>query len=496
MTRADYPSPPHLLPELRRLRAPEPRPRPRPGNAVPGRLAFLSAHPEYGLTARLDELRAEEYAHLDADGHVYLDYAGAGLPTRAQSVRHAERLRAVRVGSVGLGASRSHADLIEQARSAVLRHFGASPEEYTVVFTAGATEACRLVGECYRFGPGGRFVHLLDGHQAVNGIRGFARAKGAEVRTVGLAGPELRGDEARLRALLERPAARPRLRRAHGGAGGGAGLFAYPAQSNFTGVRHPLEWVGLARERGFDVLLDAAASVSSRRLDLGAVAPDFVAVSWYKVFGPPAGLGSLVARRAALARLERPLAGVCEEDVPGPAALQGLLEGLRLLDEVDVDTVDLRVRCLTDRLLERLTSARHATGMPLVRVYGPDGAEGRGGIVTFNLLDPSGAVVDERIVARDAAAQRITLRVGDFHNPGAAAAALALDRDRLSARPAPAMVVDEVLDRLGPSPARAVRVSTGIVSDLTDVSRFVEFAVDTYLDRFPDRGGLLSRPGP
>jgi selenocysteine lyase/cysteine desulfurase len=54
------------------------------------------------------------------------------------------------------------------------------------------------------------------------------------------------------------------------------------------------------------VLLDAAAYVPAHGLDLSAVHPDFVPVSWYKVFGYPTGVGCLIARREALARLRRP----------------------------------------------------------------------------------------------------------------------------------------------------------------------------------------------
>ena len=48
------------------------------------------------------------------------------------------------------------------------------------------------------------------------------------------------------------------------------GLFAYPAQSNFSGVQHSLAWIEVAHEHGYDVLLDAAAYVPSNRLDLSA----------------------------------------------------------------------------------------------------------------------------------------------------------------------------------------------------------------------------------
>jgi selenocysteine lyase/cysteine desulfurase len=83
-------------------------------------------------------------------------------------------------------------------------------------------------------------------------------------------------------------------------------LFAYPAQSSFSEVQHPLGWVAAAKARGFDVLLDAAAFVPTNRLDLWRVKPDFVALSFYKMFGYPTGVGALIARHEALARLHRP----------------------------------------------------------------------------------------------------------------------------------------------------------------------------------------------
>lgn len=86
----------------------------------------------------------------------------------------------------------------------------------------------------------------------------------------------------------------------------GHNLFAYPAQSNFSGVQHPLAWIPKARARGWDVLLDAAAYVPTNHLDLSEWHPDFVTVSFYKMFGYPTGVGALIARQEALRKLRRP----------------------------------------------------------------------------------------------------------------------------------------------------------------------------------------------
>src|SRR5258708_37886167 len=86
----------------------------------------------------------------------------------------------------------------------------------------------------------------------------------------------------------------------------GVGFFRSPPQRNVSVVQHPLRWIQSAHEQGYDVLLDAAAYVPANRLDLSVVKPDFVPVSWYKVFGYPTGIGCLIARREALGRLWRP----------------------------------------------------------------------------------------------------------------------------------------------------------------------------------------------
>ena len=257
---------------------------------------FLGRYPDYAATSPLDNLRAREYARLDREGHVYLDYTGGGLYAESQVRRHADLLTASILGnphSASL-ASTATTELVEAARRSVLAWFNASPAEYTAVFTLNATGALKHVAESYPFGPGGRYILTADNHNSVNGIREFARARGASLDYVPLTLPDLRIDRARLGALLAgADPSRPNL-------------LAFPAQSNFSGVKHPLEIVDEAHGKGWDVLLDAAAFVPTSRLDLGAVKPDFVCLSFYKMFGYPTGVGCLLVRHSALGRLHRP----------------------------------------------------------------------------------------------------------------------------------------------------------------------------------------------
>src|SRR5271155_827505 len=95
---------------------------------------FLAAYPDYAATARLDELRATEYSYLDAGGHVYLDYTGAGLAANAQLLAHQARLRTGVYGNPHSENPTSSAAtlLVERTRGAVLRYFNATADEYAV----------------------------------------------------------------------------------------------------------------------------------------------------------------------------------------------------------------------------------------------------------------------------------------------------------------------------------------------------------------------------
>jgi len=530
----------------------------RAGNDRPPEPAgFLSAYPGYRSTALLDRLRATEYSYLDAGGHIYLDYAGAGLPAQSQLRAHAERMRGRCFGNPHSEnpASAASTELIEQTRLAVLAHFNAPPEEYAAIFTPNATGACRLVGEAYPFGPRTRLVLTQDNHNSVNGIREFARSRGASTHYVPLCSAELRVDDDAIRQALARPRPGPlgaawrvarsgvapwagrglRARRQRSLAGEGVrdagrpvaalsavaarrrGLLAYPAQSNFTGVQHPLRWIELAHEHGYDVLLDAAAYLPSNRLDLSAVKPDFVPVSWYKVFGYPTGIGCLIARREALARLWRPwfaggsvyLASVqgdwhtlapdeaqFEDGTVSFGQIPDLESGLSWVNGIGIDRIHERVTCLTGWLIDRLAALRHGNGEPMARIYGPASTRDRGGTVAFNLLDPAGRIIDERAVARATAAAGISIRTGCHCNPGVSEGASQLARqDWRKAARARVRTMDQYLDLLGLPSAGALRASVGLASNVEDVERFLAFVEMAYRDRVVGTGGLAPRRG-
>lgn len=142
----------------------------------------------------LDVLRATEFSRLDATGHTYLDYTGGGLYPSSLLNEHFKLLQESVLGNPHSNnpTSRASTELVEEARRAVfeffdglhrilpsfihstysnacfIAFFAADQEEYTVIFTANASNALKLVGESYPFGQGSRYLVSGDNHNSCN----------------------------------------------------------------------------------------------------------------------------------------------------------------------------------------------------------------------------------------------------------------------------------------------------------------------------------------
>ena len=424
------------------------------------------------------ELRAREFARLDATGLVYLDYAGAALYPASLVRRDARRLSATAYGNPHSesGPSRLSTEAIDTARRVTLRWLDADPSQYDVVFTANATAAIRILAEAFPFRHGSRLVLTADNHNSVNGLRVRAGRRRALVDYVPLDG-NLRASDPSPWLMAPRAPS----------------LFAFPAQSNFSGVRHPLEWVAAAQERGYRVLLDAAAFLPTKALSLSAVPADFVALSFYKLFGYPSGVGALVARRDALAELRRTYFGGgsvqfvsvqngiararsggerFEDGTPNFLAMPAVADGLRWLRRVEPWRVEQHVAMLT-----RLTLGRMAALGERAIVYGPSATCDRGGTIAFNLRR-DGRVLPYEEVEAAARDRGIALRGGCFCNPGAAERAFGIPADRAAGCFRGRFTIPRFRACLDGPPVGALRVSIGIPTTPADIEALIEFIIE------------------
>ena len=461
--------------------------------------SFLAAFPAYHNTPSLDKLRETEYARLDANQQIYLDYTGGGLYAQSQLDAHFEMLKN---GVWGNPHSQNPTSLamterVEHARAYVLKYFNADPDEYDVIFTPNASGALKIVGESFPFTADSRYMLIFDNHNSVNGIREFARAKGAEVQYIPTRLPDLRLHADDLMQQLEKrdPAAN--------------NLFAYTAQSNFSGVQHDLDLIQTAQELGWHVLLDAAAYVPTNRLDLSEHHPDFVTLSFYKMFGYPTGLGCLIARKSALSMLQRPwFAGgtititsvqgagwhylieghaAFEDGTVNYLNIPAVETGLKHIEAVGIEHINTRVKCLTGWLLQQMSSLKHDNGKPVVTLYGPLNTEMRGGTIAFNVEASDGTRFDYRRVEMLGNKANISLRTGCFCNPGSGEIAHQLTQDEMaqifsSKEAIPFDDLYELVQEQFQKYPSTIRISVGIATNFNDVYTFMAF-----LEQFKNR---------
>ena len=364
---------------------------------------------------------------------VYLDYAGAALPTRTQLERIIESSQNILANphSTGPAASRTLL-LMEQAKKLVMDHFQCQPGHfagltsppesctpmdchpgYDVVWTSGATESLRIVSERFpwmtcdeRCGRRSTLVYSQNSHTSVVGMRGLALAKGAtfqchslsdicsaDIRTIGgwtscLADTQCNCcRESSVRNLLVFP-----LQCNFGG-----------DKANVTNVIQKFRKVTSNEGPQWYTMIDLAKAASTEPINLKYLDPDFACVSFYKLFGEPTGLGALFVKRTAVNiltgeaenyKLDRYFGGGSVDAVlprvnfavgrTSPSLLASLSNGsvhfrgisslCHGFDELDrvggMESVRAHTAELAAELARRLRELQHGNGRPAVVIYG------------------------------------------------------------------------------------------------------------------------------
>ena len=267
-------------------------------------------------------------------GCVYLDHTGTTLYSKTHIQRYQDDLFINLYGnphSQNPSSVRS-TETIEQVRTMILDHFGTDASHYDVIFTSGCTRSMQLVAESFPWASnsqsgnkippvqyittkydvtethntaahdptGSIFCYLEDNHTSAIGIREIAADRGAQLVCVNEDCLVLNTNSSKHTTSAYKPSScEPTTVTLYH-------LFAYPAQSNFNGRKYPLSWIHSVQSMLPDiagvqgkwlVLLDAAAFVSTNHLDLSIHPAHFVALSFYKIFGFPTGLGALLVRQ-------------------------------------------------------------------------------------------------------------------------------------------------------------------------------------------------------
>ncbi|KAG0229503.1 hypothetical protein BGW41_003013 [Actinomortierella wolfii] len=488
----------------------------------------------YGYNGRIDTIRQEQYPQIkDA---VYLDHAGATLPAQSTIQRFTADLTQNLYANPHSKSPSSLATSarINSVRRQILEHFNASTlGEWDVIFTSNATAAIKLVGEAFPWTrtyeqeqPNGkassRLLLFREAHTSVVGLRALAddESRAIQVETVDRAMIDscLNDQQQPPSGLLETACTNPTS----------YNMFAYPAQCNFSGRRFPLSWAHQIRQKFSSstsktlVLLDAASYVMTSPISLENVdqSPDFMVVSFYKMFGFPTGLGCLIVKTEHRDLLQKQYFGggtvsAITSDSMWQVyrdSLHGRFEDgtLNFMDIIALDhafastkalygsfaNITPHVSSLHQLLYNGLRQLKHWNGTPVCTLYierAPGDKEGDpsslvgnpteyGPIVNFNLKQSNGKWIGYGQVERLASMKGIHVRTGGFCNPGSMQRWLELSSEQVKKNLEAGHVCWNDTDILDEKPTGSIRVSLGAMSTAQDVLYLLDFLSEYFVE--------------
>lgn len=479
------------------------------------------------------EFSAEEQKLIDKEfsrlaDSIYLDHAGTTLYADSQVAAAAQQLQ--RDVICNPHTCRATGDYVDQVRYKILEFFNTNADDYHVVFTANATAALRLVAEHFDFSSEGNFHYCQENHTSVLGMRQLVKAK----RIYMLTQEEILLCDVDMNSYSSEAAAAAVTATSTQG----NSLVTFSAQCNFSGYKLPLGvidkmhkfgvqqpgkcvWGKAARQRKEDlnyyICLDAAAFAASSPLDLQRYRPDYVCVSFYKIFGYPTGVGALlVSRRGAEVLHKRYFGGGSinyvyphtmdhqlrnvfherfEDGTLPFLSIVELLQGFRTLERFvpgqSMERISRHVHGLARYCQQQLLKLKHPNGAPLIKLYNKVGYADRskqGGVVAFNVLTDLGGYVGFGEVACVAALHRILLRTGCFCNIGACQRYLKLSDDTMdSIYKRAGRICGDYYDLLDGQPTGAVRVSFGYMTRKTHIDQLLQMLRISYLNVKPQQ---------
>ena len=165
--------------------------------------------------------------------------------------------------------------------------------------------------------------------------------------------------------------------------------------SNVTGSIAPLEaMVKSAHRHNVMVLVDAAQTAGSHKIDAAALGIDMIAFTGHKSLLGPTGTGGLYVRpgldlkplreggtgsQSELDQHPESMPERLEAGTLNNAGLAGLLEGLKFIDNTGIEAIQEHEQTIRSYLYERLQK------LPNVKTYGPSSDEPASSIVSFTI---------------------------------------------------------------------------------------------------------------
>ena len=299
----------------------------------------------------------------------------------------------------------------------------------------------------------------------------------------------------------------------------GLHLLSYPATCNFSGRRYPLGALELLARSGLKlgdvtfppnsvkVFIDAAAALSTSEIDLSRDSPHFLAVSFYKLFGFPTGIGALFVRNDSCQLMDKRYFGggtvwnylsrhdfhlrkdtkeFFEEGTISYQSIFALHHGFQALRTLGLSMrgIASHTFSLTEYTHARLSSLRHYNGAQLCELYSscPLLAETQGAILSFNVMRSDGRYVGYTTLLILANSNSIYLRVGSFCNVGACQKYLKLSDELMLRFLEAGHTCGDKIDLVNGVPTGAVRISFGFYNTIEDADKLITMLERNFIE--------------
>ncbi|GME67236.1 unnamed protein product [[Candida] boidinii] len=466
------------------------------------------------MSSYIEKLREKEYPNLTQN--TYLDHAGMTLYCKTL-VENSSKILISNLFSNPHSLStlsKSTELLIKQTRLKILNLFQADPAIYDIAFTQNSTAAVKILAESVRDKTNGDFQYYynLNSHTSLIGVRNLCNdesdfTKFDDINEVtSLFKKNENSSDSNLKLKL----------------------ISWTGQSNFNGERFPMNlWHTIFKSfdesdlcndndddqqgKGEVYTLFDASSLSTTtppNLSNPITSPDFICVSFYKMFGYP-DLGGLIYKKSEGCKLfpHRKYFGggtvdALSSDNSFVAKRSSLFETiedgtlpihsiLQLSEAIDChnnlygnfDNISKYTKNLVTYCYNALMDLRYDNGQRMVETYSPFGeslASGSddsemsyGPIVAFSILDENSNHIGYYSFEKFASAQNISLRTGTVCNIGGVCKWLNRDSKDIETDYNMGHKCGDHMDIINHKPTGVIRISFGAMSTIKDILELV-----------------------
>lgn len=284
--------------------------------------SFIKAFPRFSITTEIDQIRDQEYKHLNPS-NICFDYIGYGLFSYFQ-----QQSSCLATTSIDPSSSSSsplpylalepsffdisyksmnlqsqilygghESELESRIKERIMAFMNVSEADYTLVFIANEVSAFKLVADSFQFHSNGELLTVYDhDSEALDVMIQSCKKQRVNVLSAEFSWPSLGIEWKRLKKMITSKREKRK-----------GSLFVFPLHSRVTGAPYSYVWMSMAQENGWLVLLDMCAlrPKEMETLGMSLFKPDFMVCSFYKVFGEnPSGFGCLFVKKTIISALK------------------------------------------------------------------------------------------------------------------------------------------------------------------------------------------------